>query len=61
MKNDQDQFSILRTIDTDKKNTTGMPDKKWLPLIYSWGDMQSGAAESKNSFSRFDLFNVGNN
>ncbi len=43
-------------INGSKENTTGNSDGKWLPLFFNFGNYENNAITSRNSFSRFDLF-----
>jgi hypothetical protein len=44
------------TITDSKSSTTGKSNAKWLPLIFSYGIIDSNAMSTKNTFSKFDLF-----
>tara|TARA_Y100000588_G_scaffold321228_1_gene352306 strand:+ start:11308 stop:12360 length:1053 start_codon:yes stop_codon:yes gene_type:complete len=45
------------TINTNKKTTTGNTDNgTWQPLFFNFGNYDTNSLNSKNSFSRFDLF-----
>ncbi len=44
------------TITSTKELITGLPNGFYMPLLFSWGNVNPNSISNKFSFSRFDLF-----